>query len=277
MTNLDSNLTGRAITPLWIIALFVSLTEVILGIATTQTTGGVQIALTVFVIFFPLLIAGGFFLILWNKPYVFYPPKEFGDQTDVQKYVEAMQQNRTAQDENKLYSDIQRTIQTTLLSKDIIASLTTTVSANASQKVKDEVEIILKNAAEKTLEKIKEKSFLEVDTRPLIKEFGAILNMPYSEYPTIKDFLDVVFFHITIEVPPYTYGETWLLKDVESGKIYDDIGLKWAKRFGIKADVRSLKEVGILPGMKLEVIPFDQFLSKESVLELERQERLITR
>ena len=81
----------KAITPLWIVALFVSLTELVLGAAVTQTAGGIQVALTVFVIAFPVLIAGSFFLTLWHKPYVFYPPTEFGHQINVGEYVEAMQ------------------------------------------------------------------------------------------------------------------------------------------------------------------------------------------
>lgn len=81
----------KAMTPLWIVALFVSLTEVVLGAAVTQTTGGIQVALTVFVIVFPTLVAGFFFLTLWHRPFVFYPPTEFGQQVKVSEYVEAMQ------------------------------------------------------------------------------------------------------------------------------------------------------------------------------------------
>src|ERR1044071_4920386 len=84
-------LEKRAITPLWIVALFVSLTETVLGVAVTQTQGNIQVALTVFVLTFPLLIAGSFFGILWHKPYVFYPPTDFGEQTKVGEFVEAMQ------------------------------------------------------------------------------------------------------------------------------------------------------------------------------------------
>jgi hypothetical protein len=35
--------SGRVLTPLWVISLFVSLTEITLGAVTTQTTGGVQV------------------------------------------------------------------------------------------------------------------------------------------------------------------------------------------------------------------------------------------
>lgn len=71
--------SGAKVTPLWIVAAFVTLTEAVLGFAVTQVVGGVQIALTVFVISFALLVAGAFFLILWNRPWVFYPPSEYAD------------------------------------------------------------------------------------------------------------------------------------------------------------------------------------------------------
>lgn len=58
-------------------AAFVTLTEAVLGYALTQVSGGVQIALTVFVISFALLVASAFFLILWHRPWVFYPPSEY--------------------------------------------------------------------------------------------------------------------------------------------------------------------------------------------------------
>lgn len=68
----------RRLTPLWIISLFVGLTEAVLAAAVTQTTGSVQIALAGFVMFFPLLIAAAFFAVLWNRPWVFYAPSEYG-------------------------------------------------------------------------------------------------------------------------------------------------------------------------------------------------------
>lgn len=76
-------------TPLAIIAAFVTLTETVLGIGLTQVSGGVQVALTVFVIAFPTLVALAFFIILWSRPYVFYSPAEFGG-TDPKHFAEAM-------------------------------------------------------------------------------------------------------------------------------------------------------------------------------------------
>ena len=77
MGELQEKPHGRSATPpLWVISLFVSLTEAVTGIAVTQAHGGVQGALTAFEIVFPLLVASAFFLILWNRPYVLYPPTE---------------------------------------------------------------------------------------------------------------------------------------------------------------------------------------------------------
>lgn len=80
---------SKILTPLGIVAVFVTLTETVLGMALTQVTGGVQVALTVFVIVFALLVAGCFFGILWSRPYVFYSPAEYGDQ-DPALYAKAM-------------------------------------------------------------------------------------------------------------------------------------------------------------------------------------------
>jgi hypothetical protein len=83
--------SARRLTPLWVISIFVSLTEVVLSVAATRVTGGVQVALVAFVIVFPTLIAGAFFACLWWKPWVFYPPAEYGRSTTVQQYVDALQ------------------------------------------------------------------------------------------------------------------------------------------------------------------------------------------
>jgi hypothetical protein len=75
-------------TPLGIIAAFVTLTETVLGFVATQVTGGIQIAVTAFVITFATLVAAAFFLILWKRPWVFYSPSEYG-QMDPEKFMKA--------------------------------------------------------------------------------------------------------------------------------------------------------------------------------------------
>jgi hypothetical protein len=80
---------STATTPLWVISLFVTLTEVMTGVAATQTSGGVQVALTAFIIIFPSLIASAFFWFLWKRPHHLYSPSEYQG-TEIRAYVDAM-------------------------------------------------------------------------------------------------------------------------------------------------------------------------------------------
>lgn len=77
-------------TPLWVISLFLSLTEGVLGVGVIQTSGDIQVALAWFVIGFPIAVAIAFFAILWFKPYVLYSPFEFGSADDAATFIEAI-------------------------------------------------------------------------------------------------------------------------------------------------------------------------------------------
>ena len=57
--------------------MFVGLTELALTYALTKSTGGIQIAVMVFVFVFPTLTLAGFLAILWCRAWVFYPPSEY--------------------------------------------------------------------------------------------------------------------------------------------------------------------------------------------------------
>lgn len=82
-------------TPLWLLAFFFSFAEIALGFAVTQTTEGVKTTLVVFCVLFPILIVVAFLLMLWRRPYVFYPPRDFGVPTDVASFVNAMRGEKT--------------------------------------------------------------------------------------------------------------------------------------------------------------------------------------
>lgn len=175
MTTEQKPTTSRTLTPLWVISLFVSLTETVLGIGVIQTSGGIQIALTAFVIVFPLLVAGGFFLILWHKPYVFYSPTEYGQQ-NVREYVEAMQ--RKALNESELYANLQKTIRSTLASKEIINELSEAISSKAGKHLEEEVAQVMASIADRTVESIREESFVTINSKPLVGTEGKTWQIP---------------------------------------------------------------------------------------------------
>src|SRR5579872_1497865 len=76
-------------TPLTIIASLLGLCDLVAGIAATQIKEGwSHSALILFTVLFPVVVAVGFFFILWKKNYVLYPPSEYGG--DPRSFVEAM-------------------------------------------------------------------------------------------------------------------------------------------------------------------------------------------
>lgn len=252
-TDNQKQVPARSMTPLLVISLFISLTETVLGIGVIQTTGGIQIALTVFVIVFPLLIATAFFVILWNRNYVFYSPNEYGQQ-DVKQYVEAMQKNSRAGSE-ELFPNIENAVRSQLTSSEIVNELTEIVSRKASERMEDEVASVLASVADKTLETIKEESFITIDSRPLVGEDGQIWQIPYNQYSTVSDLLDNLWYLLNeYNIPSMQFGTLWALRDNKTKKVFKEMGRTWAGRHGQRIDTRSLSDVGLIPGMKLEAI-----------------------
>lgn len=82
-------LSWRRQTPLGLITLFVTLTETGLGALSTQTSGAVQMLLTIFVVTFPVAIASAFFAILWNRPHHLYHPSEYAAGTTAEMFERA--------------------------------------------------------------------------------------------------------------------------------------------------------------------------------------------
>jgi hypothetical protein len=251
----NNPVSNKMLTPLWVISLFISLAEVITTIAATQTSGVIQIALTVFAIFFPILIAIGFFLLLWKKPHHLYAPAEYSGQVGVREYIEAITRQQSI-DEDKLYETIHDSVHSNLTSPEMVAEITNLVTKKSSQYIEREITSILDNIANKTIDLIREESFITVDPSPMIADKEITWKMNYSKYPHVSAFLDEVFFRITdlINLPTYNYGQLWVLRDKATGKIFSQLGSNWPPAKGVNLDVRRLQEVGLMPGMELEAI-----------------------
>ncbi len=259
------------LTPLWIIALFVSLVETVLGIGVMQTTGWVQGALTIFVMIFPLLIAGGFFGILWFKPYVLYPPSEFSQQ-DVSAYVKAMQQRGT--EDVEIYKIVTEAVREALVSNELITML----QKNETTVSRVEVSEILSKAAEIAVEEVREKTFVTVKYSEEIRNYDSRIDeatpdslveqIPVTSSTTVARFLSIVAGGTSaVAVRTGTYKEQWILRNEETGHLLEHIGILSEKLLvasgtimteAVQLDTRTLQEVGVKPGMALEVILFGQ-------------------
>ncbi len=96
---------------------------------------------------------------------------------------------------------------------------------------------------------------LTIDSTPLLgAEKGRVVLLPYSSSKTVDTLLDEIYFSQRPNISAYSYRTEWILRDIKSGKIYREIGTKWANDRGLERDNRSLKEVEIISGMKLEII-----------------------
>lgn len=230
-------------TPLWVISLFVSLTEVIAGIAVTKASGGVQVALTTFVIAFPTLTAAGFFGILWHKPYVLYPPSEFGGTADVAKFVQAMQKAQL--NPGAIHDAIRSSVADVATRDESMRTIAPATNAAGEQSVDAVVDAITERAVRRL-----ESQSIVVDLDDILKN-GTQLTIPISSYSTVYEFLDGLYFAISAYVPAYTFGERWALEDFATGAVLKDLGRNWALRHGMKEDQRSLASAGLLPGMRL--------------------------
>lgn len=210
-----------------------------------QTSGHIQTALTAFVIAFPILVAAAFFAILWKKPYVLYSPIEYGKRTDVTSYVQAIM---GARQEHRLYADIQNVIRESMRS-----GLTELWQAISRRTPQDRIDRILESSVGRAVERIREVGFLTIDTRPLLGRKGTVLQIPYDQFGTAQGLLDYIWSSMGT-LPAFSYGQKWLLRDSETGQAFGEMGSRWAARQGFQWDSRALKESGIRPGMKLEVI-----------------------
>ena len=101
---------------------------------------------------------------------------------------------------------------------------------------------------------IREESILEVDTKPILRNAGGKIYFDISKCRTVKDLLDGIYEELDSKgstIAPRTYKIKWILEDTDSGQKFTNISGYSQLPDG---DHRSLKEVGISPGMRLRVI-----------------------
>lgn len=70
----------------------------------------------------------------------------------------------------------------------------------------------------------------------------------------VCSFLNDIYFILEPKVQPYTVGTAWALKDSETGEILHDLESDWSRGTSSVEDTRTLEEVGIRPGMKLQPV-----------------------
>ncbi len=229
-TGIEKN---KRFTPLGIIALFVSLAELIAGIIATQTHDTVQLVLTCFVVFFPIFVSSLFFLVLWHRPENFYHPEEFVEGADVRTFTEAMRRRfkRISHYEEKLESTV----------------------ATAMKEIEGSTNEMPENVASKLIEQLEKTEFITIDTTPILGAAGRVFKVDYNEFESIGLFLLFLWDEVGT-LPVSSYLKSWIIRDGNSGNVFSQIGTKYARRvLKTSRDERTLEEAGIKPGMLIEV------------------------
>lgn len=231
-------------TPLSIVALFFGLVEGLLTYSSSQAEGGVQIAILTFMALFATGIAVAFFLILWHRNWVFYPPSDFSNPS-VQTYVTAM---RT---DGPQISDVAADgISKALSAEALVEKLDLTKVPENQRRLR--IEQVIDEVRSNAIANVGE-SVIHIDARPLKGRNAPQWEEPYTDNLTIEALLNRVRLRLQ-PFPPYEYGTVWILKDARSDKVFDDVDPNWRNQSRVRADERSLSDVGIRGGMHLEVV-----------------------
>lgn len=235
------------LSPLWVISLFLSLSETVLGIGVLKTEGEIQAALTVFVISFPVLVAVAFFIVLWNRPQVFYRPSDFGN-LDPSSFTRGM---TPRSDQPEMIEIISRELESKVVSEEVASRALQLGHSADSSALLDE----LRRAVSDAMKAIKTEAFVRVDAHSVTGQKNAIWEIPYDGHVSVAAFLDDVWFRLRehLPIPPFSYGKDWVLKDSSTENSFERLGVLWARERGLAQDRRLLTEVGIHPGMILEV------------------------
>ncbi len=246
MSRTNRHPPNSSMTPLWVISLFLSLTEVVTGIAVTQATGAVQVALTVFVIAFPALVASAFFAILWDRPHVLYPPTEFAGGADIESYVGAMR--RQGRQAAAAFEIAESAFESSEIEEILRSSLSHSGSGEGPN-----IHRVVSELSTTAREKIRQRT-LTILTSGITGDADSQLLRPYDPNQTVSELLDGLYFDLSAYVQPETYGRDWALRDAKTEEVLGDMGRRWAHRQGMHLDNRLLSYMGIRAGMRLEAV-----------------------
>jgi hypothetical protein len=225
--------------PLWIIALFVALSQVTAGAAAVATNGTTRLIFAIFAVSFPILVLVAFVCLLLFRPLNLYAPAQYTEHTSIREYAEGIsRQDRNA---NVVYKQA--------LTEAVIAGVV------AQHPSPDDLaaQQTVRNLVAQRFEDVVDQNSVTLD-RSLLLDRAEPVQIPVTPETTVDELLDSVWFNISESVEPYTYNKSWILADNSLSPL-QAIGTSWAKRQGWPGDVRTLEEAGITPGSTYFALP----------------------
>jgi hypothetical protein len=129
------------------------------------------------------------------------------------------------------------------------------LASKLSQASQADVLHVLKEKAGKVADDIKQSQFISVDISAFGNEYG-VLTFPVGALKDMNALTDEVYFTLPDTVRPYAYGTDWVLRDKQTKNVFRNTRMLTNTPVGQPiADIRSMGEMGIRPGMELEAVP----------------------
>lgn len=248
----------RKVTPLKIIALFIILAETVSVGLVIKTSGLIQILLTCFVILYPILILIFFFIILWNKNYVFYTPNDFSKGVDVATFVESMSTTYNF-DDSAFLSELNHIIHSGITSKEAISDFSKLFS-DSKQNNKKEISEILNEISCRTLDNIRKEKLISISSIPIIGNQGIIWLTTWDSRKSLFSLIVNVFIKTNFLLSPFDYGKKWIIKNEVTDAVIAETILdkEWTTNNSktemlIKTQKINLLEALIKPGDLLKI------------------------
>ena len=214
------------------IGTLLGVTDAGLAYVASTTGGAVQVAVLAFLALYTCALAAMFFVILWHRPWVLYPPSEFSF-PHVGEYVAAMQGNPVHAE--RLASEV---------SKDMSPDgafgrrLSDAIADLRPDQQKAVLDVADRTRAE-VIDRIKS-AVVYVDPSPLKGEAWALWELAYEPEVPGKRFADQILWRLQ-PFPPYAYGTKWALRVKATGVVLAGLD-------------HTVRDAGIVGGMVLEVI-----------------------
>jgi hypothetical protein len=230
---LDVSKAPAVASPLWIVALFIALSEATAGFAAITTDGIARMVFTCFAIGFPVLVFVAFIWLLVRHTPKLYSPGQYSKEITPEVFRTGIEISRAES------ANLGRAVAAALApllwedeDEDALAIGARKIARSFEAAVADSsVTIVL--------------SYLKPGTRDL--------RIPVTEDTTVTDLLDGVYLALVPWASPDSYQQTWTLLN-DKGEELSGIGATWARDRGMLRDERLITDAGIFFGSTLTAV-----------------------
>lgn len=247
------------------IGAFASLVELALILGVIFADGNIRWAMLILAALFFASIVGPFSYILIRMNWVLYPPKDYGGETGVSTYVEAMSLHWM---ERKTNQTVQTAVREIMISSgfrdEIVNAILPILPQPDRSRAEEAIARSLDNAAGRADLGINgDRDSILVFLGPRTPS-SLGLQVGYESTMSVREFIVQVSTMLHRmgttgssfdEISHYlNYGTAWILRESSTDHVFEDIGPLWSWRKSRSlSDLRRLPDTDLKPGMDLVV------------------------